>query len=213
VAIASLQAIDGHGDEAIATVTRLDAIARKVEPNARTLIRAMIAEFIHKITLQTADFVLDDATVSPVARAALDAELAAAASSPRGETFRLHRSRLYPTAGRVIHPRRTHRPSPAPWISPALNSDFWRPPHQPSRHRQFFGGRLYTIYGHAEARRIRDLEDSKNPANRPALEGYHFKNIGGRMLADMPIPSLSKVAKTYGDIDDLHLVILARLRA
>ena len=37
--------------------------------------------------------------------------------------------------------------------------------------------------------------------------------IGGRMLADMALRSLSKVAKTCGDIDDLRLAFLARLRA
>jgi len=39
VAIASLQALDGHGDEAMATLARLYEVGRKFEPNSRTLVR------------------------------------------------------------------------------------------------------------------------------------------------------------------------------
>ncbi len=84
VAIASLQALDGRGDEAFATLTNLYCVARKLEPNARTLVRAMIAKVIQKMALNTAGFVLDHATVSPASRVALAAEMSAATAGPAG---------------------------------------------------------------------------------------------------------------------------------
>ena len=73
VAVASLQALDGHGDDAMATVVRLYDVARKLEPNSRTLVRSMIAKVIQKMALQTGGFVLNHAAVSPAARAAFAA--------------------------------------------------------------------------------------------------------------------------------------------
>ncbi len=213
VAIASLQAIDGHGDEAMATVTRLYSVARKFEPNARTLVRAMIAKVIQKMALQTAGFVLDHATISPAARATFAAELAAAATGPTGarHLVLIESGFAQPLVEQFI------RGEPVGGLQPLgflqhLTRIFGGLLINPRATVNFFSERLHLIAGLAEARRISDLEDSKNPANRPALDGYHFKNIGGRMLADMAIPSLSKVVKTYWDIDDLRLAFLARLR-
>lgn len=40
-----------------------------------------------------------------------------------------------------------------------------------------------------------------------------MKNIGGRLYADMAMPALSKVVKSYWDIDDLRRTLLTRLKA
>jgi Ca2+/Na+ antiporter len=83
-AIATLQALDGRGDEAIATLVPLVEVARKLQPNARTLVRSMIAIFIEKMSVQTAGFVLDHATVSPELRGRLATALAAPGGGEAG---------------------------------------------------------------------------------------------------------------------------------
>jgi len=75
-AVASLLALDGHGDEAINALLPTLQIARKLQPSARILVRLMIAVVIERMSLQTASFILDHAEVSPAARARLAAALA-----------------------------------------------------------------------------------------------------------------------------------------
>ena len=60
---------------------------------------------------------------------------------------------------------------------------------------------------------VGELEASKGPINREFLGGYHVKNIGGRLFADMAMPGLSKVVKTYWDIEDSRAALLTRLKA
>src|SRR5581483_8769142 len=52
VAIASLQALDGQGDAAAATLLRLYEVARKLEPNSRTLVRTMIARVTQRLAIE-----------------------------------------------------------------------------------------------------------------------------------------------------------------
>lgn len=74
-AIASLQALDGRGDEAFATLLPVLQVSRKLEPSSRTLVRLMIARIVERLTMATAVFVLDHATVSPAAKAKFAAAL------------------------------------------------------------------------------------------------------------------------------------------
>lgn len=73
--IAGLQAIAGHGDEAIATLLPLLEVSRKLEPSSRSLVRAMISRVMQNIGLSTARFVLDTSPVSPAMRERLAAAL------------------------------------------------------------------------------------------------------------------------------------------
>jgi hypothetical protein len=75
-AIASLQALDGHGDAAIDTLLPILQVGRKMQPAARTLARQMTGDVIERVSLRTAQWILDTAAVSPAARARLAAALA-----------------------------------------------------------------------------------------------------------------------------------------
>lgn len=75
VAIASLQAIDGKGEEAIDTLIPLLRVSRKLQPGSRTLVTTMIAVVIEHISMQTAVFVLDTTPVSTEAKVRLRAVL------------------------------------------------------------------------------------------------------------------------------------------
>ena len=75
-ATATLLALDGRGDEAIALLVPLLEVSRKLQLSSRTLVRTMIAVVVERVTLQTAALVLDRTTVSPASRARLAATLA-----------------------------------------------------------------------------------------------------------------------------------------
>lgn len=214
VAIASLQALDGHGDEAMATVTRLYDVARKFEPNSRTLARSMVAKVIQRMAIQAGGFVLDHATVSPASRAALAAEISAAAGGPAG-------------ARRLILIEYAYfQPLFSLYIGGAPVADghggrllqqfvhlLGRIVVNPSATQNLVGDHYYQLAALAEERRLGELKATKGPINRDFLGGYHVKNLGGRLFADMAIPGLSSVIKSYWDVEDLRTALLTRLRA
>ena len=75
-AVASLQALDGHGDEAFATLLPVLQVNRKLEPSARTLVRFMIARIGERMAMTTAGFVLNHTPVSSAAKAKFATALA-----------------------------------------------------------------------------------------------------------------------------------------
>jgi len=213
VAIASLQALDGHGDEAMVTLTRLYSVSRKFESNSRTLVRAMIGKVIQRMALNTAGFVLDHAPVSPAARAAFAAELTAAPSGPTGAR---HLAIIEYAFSRPLIAE-FGRGTPLGDLKDvdSLQRAFriFRPlVFNPRATVNLLGERFHRVADLAAARRLDELEDRNHPVNRLALADYHGKNFAGRVLADMS-PHLSKVVKTYWEIEDLRLALLARLRA
>jgi len=54
---------------------------------------------------------------------------------------------------------------------------------------------------------------TKGAINREFAGGYQVKNIGGRLIADMAMPAVSKIVKTYWEIEDVRLALLTRLKA
>jgi hypothetical protein len=213
VAIASLQALDGRGDEAMATVTRLYSVARKWEPNSRTLVRAMIAKVVQKMALQTAAFVLDHTPVSVAARAAFDAELTAATGGPAGarHLVLIEGGFSQPMVAEFI--RGTPMGGLQPFTSLQTAVRIFGPlVINPRATLNLLGDRYRALAELAAARRLKELEDREHPVNQPFLADYAGKNLGGRLLGDMALPALAKVVKTYWDIDDLRLAMLARLR-
>jgi len=75
------------------------------------------------------------------------------------------------------------------------------------------GDRYYALAALAEERRLGELEATKGAINREFAGGYQVKNIGGRLIADMAMPAVSKIVKTYWEIEDVRLALLTRLKA
>src|ERR1019366_9436273 len=71
LAIARLQAMDGHGDEAVRTLLPFIQVGQKLQASSRTFVRAMIGTVTERTSLEAADFVLVTAPVSPAVRARL----------------------------------------------------------------------------------------------------------------------------------------------
>jgi hypothetical protein len=84
VAIAGLQALDGQGDAAFATLQPLIEVSRKLEPSSRTLSRSMMAKVSQGAAMAAAQFVLDTTPVSPAARARFGAALASGVTGEVG---------------------------------------------------------------------------------------------------------------------------------
>ena len=214
VATASLQALDGHGDDAFVTLTRLYNVVRKFEPNSRTLVRSMVAKVIQKMALQAAGFVLDHATVSAASRAAFAEELTAATTGPAGARRLLLTEYAYfqPTIQVYISGTEPAGHDRERSLQRVIRI-FGRLIINPRATLNLVGARYYGLAALAEARNFRELESSQAPINRDFLDGYHVKNLGGRLLADMATPALVKVVKTYWEIEDLRLAVLKRLRS
>jgi hypothetical protein len=83
----------------------------------------------------------------------------------------------------------------------------------PSATQNLVGDHYYQLAALAEERRLGELKATKGPINHDFLGGYHVKNLGGRLFADMAIPGLSSVVKSYWDVEDLRTALLTRLRA
>ena len=213
VAVACLQALDGHGDEALATVTRLYDVARKFEPNSRTLVRTMVGKVMQRMALQAGGFVLDHAAVSPASRAAFATEIAAGALGAAGARRLILIEYAYfgPTLSLFVGGK--------PIVGEEDQRIFQHVVHflgrlvvNPIATQNFVGDRYYQLAALAEERRLGELEANKGPINRDFFGGYHVKNIGGRLFADAAMPALSKVTKSYWDIEDQRVALLARLK-
>jgi len=209
-AMASLQALDGHGDEAIDTLLPILQVGRKLQPSARTLVRQMIAIVIERMSLQTAGFILDHATVSPAARARLTTALAAGGGGAGGArrlmaieyAFQLNNSLGKPLGNLVVG-------EDSPWRRRGLNliSPFVFNPNA-----------TFNLYGdfvadeqELVANRQFDQLDSRSKAFVTQEARPRFKNFGGALLLEAAIPAMSRVAKSYWSAQDERSALLARL--
>lgn len=214
-AIASLQALDGHGDAALAMLRPLFDVARKLEPNSRTLVRAMVAKVIQRLALETAAFVLDQAPVSAVTRVEFATTLAATQGGPAGAR------RLLLIEYALFAPLLLTMPLAD------MNFELTGTPRAATRALGLFDGliinrratfnllgeRYYALASLAAERRLDQLEAASAAVNAPFTTRRTMKNFGGRLLADAAMPAFSKVVKSYWEIEDLRAALLGRLKS
>jgi hypothetical protein len=109
-----------------------------------------------------------------------------------------------------------HRPAHPNSFSEGLThqllSRFGRVLINPRATQNFVGERYYQLAEDAAARRLKEFDSNSKAIERETV-GYHLKNLGGRMFADMAMPAFSKVVKSYWDIEDLRLAMITRLKA
>jgi len=217
-AIASVQAIDGHGDAAIDTLLPVLEVARKLEPSARTLVRTMVARIIQRITMDAAAFVLETTPVSVEARERLSAALT---GGTRGE------------AGA----RRFIAVEYAFLSGSDLESDhlgdilFWATKFDLRGPRQLLRNALNTVgpivynprrtlnqYGDliAETQELAAVRQEERMAEREKqfvddLKRPRFKNIGGALVLSIEFPPYHKVLENYWRIEDQRDALAARL--
>jgi hypothetical protein len=213
LAIASLEALDGHGDEAIDTLLPVLEVGRKLQPYSRSLVRDMIAVVIERNSLDTAAFILDNNTVSPAARARLAAALQggdaeAGARHLFSTEYALNLGAMGSSrVGDIMASMGSLEKHP--WLIRGLNavSPFLYTPHRTFNQI----GDLYSNWQDIAAHRQLDQLDIRWKAFLDEESRPGIRNIFGRWLELEMIPAYVKVSENYWRTQDQRAALLARL--
>ena len=210
--IALLQALDGHGDEAISTLLPILEISRKLQPSSRYLVRSMIAVVMERISLETAGLVLDRASVSPATRARLTAALSGGNAPELARhlilteyPFFLAKLQTMKFGDATAGPDTDFRPfrQPLNFLGRLLVN--------PNTTANLHGDFLHAMADLAGARQLDQLSVlNKEFANNPPRKSG-MKNVGGWLMLMMVIPDYSGVIKNYWKMVDLREALLKRL--
>jgi hypothetical protein len=215
LAIAALQALDGKGDDALATVAGVYEVGARLEPASFTLIRCMIARHIIKQALETTEFVLEHAEVSPAARARFSTLLEESkAGAHMAKLFVLTEAPFWSkeTIGLVGVNSGFFGDGFSTEVLRLLNK-LWSPVILNS---QATVNWVHIYYEDLAVRAAaRDLEGMRAADERftsMLLGGFSVKNLAGRRLANMGAGTFVHVAKTYWATEDLRAALIQRLR-
>ena len=204
--IAGLQAIAGHGDEAMATLLPLLRVSRKMEPSSRTLVRTMIARVMQKQAVATANFVLDTTTVSPAMRARLEEALSIGIGGEAGI-----RHLLVSEAPFVVAESDGSRPEVF-FLSGKTNRallEVLRPFVCNKRRTINFYGELMNELLALASRR--DAAGMQRTQQAFFTSRYGPKNFMGRMIVLNMVPAYSFIVKSYWTLEDDRSALLGRL--
>jgi hypothetical protein len=210
--IATLQALNGHGDDAIATLLPLLEVSRKLQPTSRTLVRSLIAEVAERMTLQTTLIVLDHATVSEATRRRLSAVLAnenAPAMARRlimEDFVQFWSSYLTMKLGDAIVPDRglvscLHGPLNL------LSALFLNP----NATVNLYGDHVRELAALAEERDLRQFATRNWSFGDEALLEAGLKNLGGRLMVNRAVPAYDKALEMHWKVADLRAAVRQRL--
>lgn len=211
-AIASLQALDGHGDEAMATLAGVYSVARKLEPNARTLVRAMIARVIEGLVMETAIYVLATAPVSDAGRRVLTRELNATAGGAAGARRLVWIEYHFAQPAQFV----TAIAADAHTVTSGLGlvfSTLSRLIVNPHRTLNLIGDRSQSLAILAGEKRLDELKTFE--ARRPAADAgwLPIKNCAGYFLADISQPAYTRIVENYWKRESQRATLLQRLNA
>lgn len=213
LAIASLQALDGRGDDAVDTLLPILGVGRRLQPYSRALVRQMIGVVIEHMALSTASFVLDNSQPSPPARARLAAALQG--GDPAGGARHLFLTEYALSlgsiggspAGDVLERMGTLNHQPALRCALNLLSPFLYTP------RATFNrlGDLYAGWGDGAAGRRPETLDAGWKAFFADTARPSPRNLLGRWVGIEMTPAYGKVAESYWRNQDQRAALLARL--
>jgi hypothetical protein len=205
----------GRRDEAVETLLPILAVAQKLEPHARTLMRRLITLSLRRQVQSTLGRVLDTGALSPMARERLAAALAPrqdlaeqARLLPRCEYEMLARFLVKLNVDSIAALSPKDDPNRR-WIAPMLRPllPFIYNPRQTAN----LAGDLSVKIGEACARR--DL--SALTADRLRFTGNGAllpgKNYVGRLILTMVIPSFDRITESYWEAEDQRAALLTRL--
>ena len=206
---AALLALDGRGDEAAEVLLPVIEVSRKLEPGARTLVRAMIARVMLGNALDTLGFVLSQAEVSPEWRATLAAALERGIGGPAG-------ARRLMTIEYVIQFDGSYRLGVPYGIKPSRGGD---PPLQWLQ-RPFFLPKATANLHAAHIEQIARFAEKREFGKFTACERQFFDSLGGgelnnpigRMVLAMALPATQKIIESYWKKEDGRLAMIAELR-
>ena len=214
LAIARLQAMDGHGDEAVRTLLPFIQVGQKLQASSRTFVRAMIGTVTERTSLEAADFVLVTAPVSPAVRARLALTVQgidpdAGAHRLEAFTYAYAVSSWSPKVGDLLgaHGNGNERP----WMRRLLNaaSPFV---YNPKATLNLYGDLSADLQDIAGRRQLAELgprvQRFLGEDTRP-----RFKNMLGTLYLREVIPAYSKVTENFWKAEDVRAALLARIKA
>jgi len=218
---AGLLALEGKGDEAMDTLLPIIEVGRKLEPSARSLVRFMIARVIQKMSLHTARFILDHATVSPDRRARLAAALAGGSGGPAGARrmifieYAISSNYLMSQFGDpslklplfMFRSRESLARLPL-WKLGLLG--LFRFVYNPVATTNRYGALTGELADLAERRELAGF-GTRAEAFVASNSRPRFKNMAGGLMLSMTIPSYTKVLDSYWKIEDLRTTLAADL--
>jgi hypothetical protein len=213
LAVASLEALDGRGDEAVDTLVPILKVGHNLQPYSRTLVRNMIGCVIERISLGTASFILDHAAVSPAARNRLAAALPE--TNPELGARHLFSTEYAFDFGAMGSARAGdllvaagNMPDKA-WLRTCLNaiSPFVYNPHATLNRI----GDLYSGWQEVAAGRRLDQLDPHWKAFYQEESRPSIKNLFGRWFELETIPAYQKVSENYWRVQDQRAALLKRL--
>jgi hypothetical protein len=211
--IAGLQALAGHGDEAMATLLPLLQVGRKLEPSSRSLVRSMTARVMQNLGLSAARFVLDTTAVSPAMRAQLAASLELGIGGEEGvrhllaveDSFLVEASADQPLGDFL--PQERARSRLLRW-SLNLASPFV---YNRCRTVNLHGELTANLQALAARRDMTGLVRAQSVFSGDRAQPT-FKNYMGNFLIGAMVPAYTKVVETYWKIEDSRTTLLAQLR-
>jgi hypothetical protein len=214
-AVASLEAIDGHGDEAVETILPFLEVSRKLQPSSRTLVRTMVSVVIERMCLDTSAFILDTTTVSPAARGRLEGALgggdaAAGARHMIGTDFvlRSNATRDFRAGDFVDVAGGTSERAALAHVLQFLSPFVYNPRATLNKVGEESAG-LQEIVGARELGKL-DAWTNKFVAEDARVR---FKNPLGMLFLQYSTPGFGKVSENYWNTEDQRVALLARLKA
>lgn len=213
-AIARLQALDGHGDEAVDTLLPIIEVGQKLQPSARTLVRAMMGVVVERWGLDAAAYVLRTTPESKGARERL-ASVLRGADPQAGVRHLVAIPYAYSVdsfsrpAGAVIASE-SMDPQPA-WMRSLLNAagPFI---YNPRATLNIYGDFVADLQDYAGRREFAKVAPR---AQRFAAEDARprFKNMLGTMMLVNATPAIGKVAENFWKANDDRVALLSSLGA
>jgi hypothetical protein len=216
-AIASLQAIDGHGDAAVETLLPVLEVGRKLSPSSRTLVRSMIAVVVRKTGLEATEFVLNSAEISPAARA----RLAAALADDGGAEIAVRKLIGVEYAWGASLYLKQDIVSVLPWEFPVrlMQNHWWQKAITPLSPLFYNVRRTTNLYGDlstdlqdlAARRDLQHLDERSKEFFQHSL-GANIKNVGGVWIVSTIVPAFSKVVEAFWKTEDLRSALYSRVK-
>ncbi|MBI5380546.1 MAG: hypothetical protein HZA31_01470 [Opitutae bacterium] len=214
-AIAGLQALDGQGDAAVATLLPALQLGRKLQPASRTLIRTLIGRAVEKMAMQTASFILDHATLSASAWAQLTAALAGDDGAAGARRLVLMEPVFWAPIsvqmrlGDIVTPQQPKRSSLAhKWLN--LLSPFLYNTRASTNLRLELLSRLAKL---AEARALKPVGTLGDALKADLRRQHGMKNLAGRKIVQQALFSFEKAAQSYWETQDMRVALRERLAA
>lgn len=211
-AMASLRALDGHGDDAVNILLPFLKAGAALEPQSKSLVRSMIARVVTRTSLEAIDFVMDHAPVGERTRQDLAAALQW--ENPKIAARRMIESDIPMMRAFFLAPEsafgRTNSAGPQENALRRLFRLGGPLVYNPHSTIGMFESHVAWVANAAAERRLQDIEAEGERFYRMLRNGAP-KNVAGRMLLLQSMPSYRGVVKNFWAVEDLRAHVEARV--